>query len=93
MSSARTLVLPLRPIWSGLLGDCAFHAAVGGVLYWVTIVPRRFFRELSRLRHGRCIQCGYALGYEFGRGCPECGWRRRGEQPAAGADEGPAMNG
>jgi hypothetical protein len=78
LSGARTL--PLRPIWSGLLGDCAFYAALGGGLYWVTIVPRRFFRELSRLRHGRCIKCGYPLGYEFGRGCSECGWRKAGEQ-------------
>ena len=38
--------------------------------------PRRFFLEISRLKRGCCVTCGYDLGYDFPRGCPECGWRR-----------------
>jgi hypothetical protein len=86
-SGATMQILPLRPIWTGLLADSVFYACLGGVLYWVTVFPRRFFRELSRLRHGRCIQCGYQLGYDFGRGCPECGWGRGGEKHSRDAEE------
>ena len=52
------------------------------------MAPRRFVREVGRVRSGRCIVCGYDLGYDFIAGCPECGWRRpaaeRVPPPAAG---------
>jgi hypothetical protein len=67
---------PTRPIWVGLLGDAVFFAVVWAVIWIVLTVPRRFVREVSRLRRGACVQCGYDLGFDFIRGCPECGWRR-----------------
>ncbi len=68
--------LPLRPIWRGLAVDAVFF----GVLIWIIRLmaywPNRFVRDVSRMRHGRCISCGYNLNYNFVEGCPECGWRR-----------------
>ena len=75
--------MPLRPIWPGFLVDALFYAGALALLRWVMTAPGRLFRELSRLRQGRCIACGYDLGYDFVGGCPECGWRRTAE--AAGA--------
>ena len=36
--------------------------------------PKR--RHLHRQQLGRCPYCNYGLLYEFGTGCPECGWQR-----------------
>jgi hypothetical protein len=69
-------VLPWRPIWPGLAADTALYAAALWLLWAVLTKPRRFFVELSRVRRGCCIACGYDLGYDFRPGCPECGWRR-----------------
>ena len=46
------------------------------VLALLILWPRRFIIEVSRMRRGCCVACGYDLGYDFLRGCPECGWRR-----------------
>lgn len=70
-------VLPWRPIWSGLLLDTLLYAAALWLLWAILTKPRRFFIEVSRVRRGCCIACGYDLGYDFPRGCPECGWRRQ----------------
>lgn len=71
-------VLPWRPVWGGLVLDTLVFGVLAAVSYWVLAVPRRFLREVSRLRRGCCIACGYQLNYDFARGCPECGWRRAG---------------
>ena len=42
---------------------------------------------VGRMRRGACIGCGYDLGYDFVRGCPECGWRRDAENVARQAAE------
>jgi hypothetical protein len=77
--------VPLRPIWPGLAVDTGFYAAIWAGLWGALLVPRRFIREVARFRRGACIACGYDLGYEFVRGCPECGWRReRADRPNAG---------
>jgi len=68
--------VPLRPIWIGLLGDTVFYGLIWFGLWATLVIPRRFVREVARFRRGACIQCGYDLGYDFIRGCPECGWRR-----------------
>lgn len=78
--------LPLRIIWRGFLADVAFYALILALLRWLLLRPWRLAVELSRMRHGRCIACGYDLGYDFRAGCPECGWRRKGKEagkPAA----------
>lgn len=69
-------ILPLGPIWSGLLFDSIFYAMLLGISYWILIKPRRLVLELLRLRRGCCIACGYELDFDFRAGCPECGWRR-----------------
>ena len=73
-------MLPLRPIWRGLALDAVFWAVVAWVLLWALVKPRRFVREVSRMRRGCCLQCGYQLNYDFIAGCPECGWRRTGQR-------------
>jgi len=79
--------LPLRPIWGAFLANSAFYAVVLFGLFWALVVPRRFVRELSRLRRGCCVACGYDLGFDFVPGCPECGWRR----PATATHPQPAQ--
>jgi hypothetical protein len=68
--------IPLRPVWPGFLVDTLVFAGLLVPAWWGLTVPRRFLREVGRLRRGCCIACGYDLGYDFPRGCPECGWRR-----------------
>jgi hypothetical protein len=68
--------VPLHPIWVGLAGDTLIYALAWYALWAVLVIPRRFFREVGRMRRGGCVQCGYDLGFDFIHGCPECGWRR-----------------
>jgi hypothetical protein len=68
--------LPLRPIWVGVGVNSAVFGAAWLGAWSVLVIPRRFFREVGRMRRGACVACGYDLGYDFVRGCPECGWRR-----------------
>ena len=69
-------VLPLRPLWTGLLTDTLFYAAILWFVAFGPFVVRRYLRN----KQGRCIKCGYDLrgtsGGRGGGGCPECGWRR-----------------
>ncbi len=69
-------VLPMRPIWSGLLFNSIFHALFASLAYWLLTKPRLLVVELLRMRRGCCISCGYELDFDFRSGCPECGWRR-----------------
>jgi hypothetical protein len=68
--------LLVHPIWPGFLVNSAFYAVVLAGLFWALTAPRRFVRELGRMRRGCCVACGYDLGFDFVPGCPECGWRR-----------------
>lgn len=72
-------VMPYRPIALGLLVDTVCYAVVLALLWAILVIPRRFFVEVSRLRRGCCVRCGYDIGYDFPHGCPECGWRREGD--------------
>lgn len=73
--------LPYRPVWPGFAVNTVLYAMVLFVLYWLAVKPRRFITEVGRIRRGACLECGYDLGYDFIKGCPECGWRRdRAEQ-------------
>jgi hypothetical protein len=73
--------MPVRPIFPGFAVNTVVYSIIAALLAWLLNVPRRFIQELSWLRHGRCIRCGYELGYDFAKGCPECGWRRGPEHP------------
>jgi hypothetical protein len=59
-------ILPLRPVWSGLLLDSAFFAFVAALLC-APLAIRRF----RRLWQSRCVKCGYPIGQS--RRCTECG--------------------
>jgi len=76
---AEPYVLPLRPIWPGLVLNTLLYALVLWLLYRGSFVLRRHIRR----KRGRCPKCGYDLrGQLPGAGCPECGWNR--QQNAAG---------
>ncbi|HEV8604544.1 MAG TPA: hypothetical protein VGQ99_04215 [Tepidisphaeraceae bacterium] len=77
-TSSLSPVLPMRPIWTGLLFNSLFYALFASLAYWLLTKPRRFAVELLRMRRGCCISCGYELDFDFRSGCPECGWRRSG---------------
>ncbi|HEY2589735.1 MAG TPA: hypothetical protein VGI81_28585 [Tepidisphaeraceae bacterium] len=74
--ATRNGVLPWRPMWTGLAVDTAAFAATLAVLRMMLTKPSRFVVELSRLKRGCCVRCGYDLNFDFKDGCPECGWRR-----------------
>lgn len=66
-------VLPLRPLWPGLVGNVLVWSLLWSIP-WLAVVIRR----VARRRRGRCVACGYDLrgrddlGAEAAR-CPECG--------------------
>jgi hypothetical protein len=62
-------VLPLRPLWLGLLANTGFY----GVILWAMwFMPGAIRRELRRQR-GACVRCGYDLRGGGLTSCPECG--------------------
>jgi hypothetical protein len=71
--------VPHHPAWVGLGINTLVFAPLVALLHFLVVVPRRFMAEVARVRRGACIRCGYDLGYDFQRGCPECGWRRQGD--------------
>jgi hypothetical protein len=75
-ASVLTPLLPLRPIWRNFILNSLILAVILRLIYLTLAVPRRFVVELSRMRRGCCLKCGYQLGFDFRPGCPECGWRR-----------------
>lgn len=63
------VMLPLRPLWRGILLDTAlFAAGWASLLFGVTAA-----RSLTRHLRGRCTGCGYDLRGKPDQGCPECG--------------------
>jgi hypothetical protein len=68
----RRAILPLLPLWSGLIIDSAIFAAA---ILGVNVASRRTVSML-RLARGRCPCCGYNLSGLTGT-CPECGKRTR----------------
>jgi hypothetical protein len=73
------LVLPARPVWTGLVVD----TAVWGSLFYLAMVFAAWARRTRRSKAGRCAGCGYDLrGTPEGSPCPECGAHRSG--PGAG---------
>jgi hypothetical protein len=63
------VVLPLRPIWAGLLVNSVIYATL-----WWAVMTTPSVRRLSRLRRHHCLACNYNLaGLAPGSPCPECG--------------------
>lgn len=61
-------VLPLRPIWLGLLVNTLFYTS----LVLTPWAVARLWRTRRRRARGRCVTCGHELGDGVGV-CPECG--------------------
>ena len=84
VGSTTAQALPVHIMLPGTLGNTAIYALLGSGLWWLVTRPRQFIREMSRMRNGCCVKCGYQLGYDFKAGCPECGWRRGDDFPPVG---------
>jgi hypothetical protein len=65
-------VLPLHPIWSGLLID----SGVYGLAAFAAVTVPGHLRRRGRRRRGLCVECGYDLRGTTGAICPECGESR-----------------
>ncbi len=63
------IILPLRPIWSGLAADTAVFAACS----WMLAAVLGGARAALRRSRGCCARCGYDLRGLAGAPCPECG--------------------
>lgn len=61
------LVLPLRPIWPGLVADVLFWSAVT----WAAFFVPRSWRTRRRRRRGLCVACGEPL--QGSSTCLRCG--------------------
>lgn len=66
-------LLPLSPIWQGLVVNTLFYALMVGLLAYGPFAFRRFIRSLR----GLCPVCSYDLRGNLSDGCPECGWGRK----------------
>ena len=68
--SSGRIILPLRPIWPGLLADIAIYALAAFLL----ALAFTSIRGGSRRRRGHCPRCNYDLrATPSGSPCPECG--------------------
>lgn len=61
-------VFPRVPLWSGLILNTLFYAA----LIIGPVVPVRLLRRARRRRRNRCVACRYDMA-GGGTVCPECG--------------------
>ena len=66
-------ILPLFPIWSGLLADTAIFAAGWAMVIAPTVILYGIHVRRRRRRRGQCEACGYSLANLPGPTCPECG--------------------
>lgn len=64
----KALVIPVLPIWTGLLGNTMLSGGTLLVAWWIF----RGRRLAKRRARGECLACGYPLDGDMER-CPECG--------------------
>ncbi len=62
-------ILPLQPVWSGLVIDTVLYDSL-----WFALFSLRDIRSRLRRRRGQCVRCGYRLLPDQTR-CSECGER------------------
>ena len=74
--------IPYYPMPLGLVADTLFWALV----LWAVIFGRGAARRWWRIRHGRCLWCGYDLCGAVSPICPECGNTERGSAGCASGD-------
>jgi len=74
-------VLPLKPMWPGLLKNWVFWTAAVVMIWMIPWTARRIVR---RIRH-RCAACGYPVGTS--PVCTECGRRVTAMEPRINTDE------
>lgn len=75
LGHARPRVLPLRPVWPGVIVDTAVFSAA----WWAAITAPIVLLRRSRIRRGLCSACRYDLrGLHAAQHphCPECGAAR-----------------
>lgn len=61
------ILLPLRPLWAGLVTD----TILGALVFWSLYEGCCWFRRVRRLGRGLCPMCGYPIG--ISPVCTECG--------------------
>ncbi|MCH7849097.1 MAG: hypothetical protein IIB53_12115 [Planctomycetes bacterium] len=68
-------ILPLQPVWSGLIINTVFYVSLWFALFSLRkIWDFRNIRSRLRRRRGQCVRCGYQLLPDQTR-CSECGER------------------
>lgn len=65
---SRSYVIPVLPIWSGLLGNTLLYGGALLLAWWLV----RGRLKAKRRARGECLACGYPLDDGMAR-CPECG--------------------
>ncbi|MEO1280019.1 MAG: hypothetical protein AAFV77_13750, partial [Planctomycetota bacterium] len=63
-------VIPVRPIWPGMIGNVLVH----GALVFFALTGVAVMHRVRRRRRGQCAWCAYdRAGIETKQPCPECG--------------------
>lgn len=70
--------LPYLPLWSGLILNTIFYAAI----CWGLLALPRLIRRTIRVRRGHCPRCAYDMHGLPNTPCPECGHAFRVTSPA-----------
>ena len=66
-------ILPLNPIWPGLLADTVIFALMWAMVIALPPTLYHMYIRRRRRRRGQCETCGYSLANLPGPACPECG--------------------
>jgi hypothetical protein len=64
---SKQVILPFGPLWTGIVFNTIFYAALGALLYAALIIIRGWRRVHKRL----CVKCAYPIGESDV--CTECG--------------------
>jgi hypothetical protein len=63
-------ILPLRPLWPGVIANTTFFGTAAGIILLATSSARKRLRKARN----QCVYCGYSrTGLHLEALCPECG--------------------